>query len=345
MSLRAYLSTIINNPMILICWLSTLFLLPPPQDKDPKPPALVARVADHEISRSAVKRLLRRSLPQSSHPLVDSQLGDSWPETLYEAAAEQCIDQRLVHVYLRANGRKANPQEVRLKVMELENSLSETGVKLDQYLETHQLTRKELEYEFEWELAWSWYMDRVLTDEYLQQHFHRHRRRFDGTRMCVAHILIKSGASNDQTTAMEKAQRLYEQLQAATRTQRESRANGEDHQAELQSVWNLAVHEHSKSATRSESSGGDLGWIQFAEPMPPAFSEAAFQLSAGEVSPPVTTFFGVHLIRCLEVQEGKRQWRDAMDEVRQHAQADLFRRIAEEQRKTTKVERFKATGR
>ncbi|MBW1880196.1 MAG: peptidylprolyl isomerase [Deltaproteobacteria bacterium] len=45
----------------------------------------------------------------------------------------------------------------------------------------------------------------------------------------------------------------------------------------------------------SSADGGDLGRFSF-DQMAKAFSEVAFELEVGQVSPPVHTEFGVHLI-------------------------------------------------
>ena len=72
--------------------------------------------------------------------------------------------------------------------------------------------------------------------------------------------------------------------------------------------------------------------------MPPTFSKAAFELDEGEISRPVATPFGVHLIKCLELKEGKTGWRDALNEVRQNAIRDLFRELARGHRAKVLIE-------
>src|SRR5690606_4756213 len=71
-----------------------------------------------------------------------------------------------------------------------------------------------------------------------------------------------------------------------------------------------------------------IGFIERRQPMPEAFSAAAFQLDAGEVSAPVVSPAGVHLIACLEIQPGQRTFAEARDDVRAAAIKILFHHLA-----------------
>ncbi len=61
-------------------------------------------------------------------------------------------------------------------------------------------------------------------------------------------------------------------------------------------------------------------------------------MEVDEISPPVTTRFGIHLIKSLEIRPGKIGWRDAIDEVREHAARTLFEQIANEYRDNVTIE-------
>jgi parvulin-like peptidyl-prolyl isomerase len=68
-----------------------------------------------------------------------------------------------------------------------------------------------------------------------------------------------------------------------------------------------------------------------------AFTQAAFQLKPGEISPPVATPFGVHLIKLVEVKPGGKKWTDARDQLKPAAAQALFQEVARQERKKAKI--------
>jgi len=122
------------------------------------------------------------------------------------------------------------------------------------------------------------------------------------------HILIATDADRDDTAARKLAEELYEKLES-----------GEAAFADL-------AREYSDDPGSAEG-GGDLGWTGrgvYVEP----FEAALFDLSRGEVSPPVQTRFGYHIIQLLDVRPGARQ---PFEAVRESLIEDLRANAAEEQ--------------
>lgn len=112
-------------------------------------------------------------------------------------------------------------------------------------------------------------------------------------------------------------------------------------EAQLKSGADFAAlaKEKSKDPTGA-SSGGDLGWFT-KDQMVPAFAEAAFKLDKGQVSDPVHTQFGWHVI---QVEDKRIKPTPTFDEVKpqlenyvaHQAQAQLVESL----RKSAKIERL-----
>ncbi len=127
------------------------------------------------------------------------------------------------------------------------------------------------------------------------------------------HILIAVDDETDDEAAAAKARELYAQLQAGADFAELARKNSDD--------------------PGSADAGGDLGWAGkgvFVK----AFEDALFALQAGEISTPVRSEFGYHIIQLLEIKAGERQpfevVRDSlMEELRRQLAEDRFYELAE----------------
>lgn len=71
----------------------------------------------------------------------------------------------------------------------------------------------------------------------------------------------------------------------------------------------------------SKDAGGDLGWIARGA-MIPAFEKAAFSLRKGEISNPVITEYGYHIIK---VEDKKEETIKTLDEIRDEIRNTLFK--------------------
>lgn len=71
--------------------------------------------------------------------------------------------------------------------------------------------------------------------------------------------------------------------------------------AEIQQGKSFEDLAKSKSLCPSGKKGGNLGWFSHGQ-MVREFQKAAFELKKGEVSSPVKTQFGWHLIKCVETK-------------------------------------------
>lgn len=281
------------------------------------PPAdapVAARINGEVVPATEVEREFRQAYGEK-------KVTDVERERLLKAAREQVIDRRLVLAHLTGSGQAASSQDIDFAVAQFEKDLKSQSLTLDQHLKQVGLTAGDFRRALAWKLSWQRYVERQLTDENLQKYFDRYPREFDGSELRVAQILFKVPADADEkalAAAQDKAAKLKAEIAAGKLT------------------FAAAAKQHSQAP--SSAAGGDIGWIERRRPMPEDFSKTAFALKPGEVSQPLVSPFGVHLISVLEVKPGKRTWRDAAGELRPAVTLYLFRWIADQERPKAKIE-------
>jgi len=121
-----------------------------------------------------------------------------------------------------------------------------------------------------------------ITDAAVRGSYEREMEAFEGQeRRRASHILISIGDARSEVDAVAKSEALRERIMAGEDFAELARENSDD--------------------PGSASDGGDLG-MAGRNTFVPAFERALFGLSAvGEVSEPVVTQFGVHLIRLEDI--------------------------------------------
>ena len=111
----------------------------------------------------------------------------------------------------------------------------------------------------------------------------------------VRHILLRVGEGQDESKAREALLKIRDQV-----------LGGAD----------FAKFAHTYSQDGSASQGGDLGWISPGETVP-EFERAMNNLKDGEVSEPVRTEYGYHLVQVLGRREAEGSVQQQMDLARQ----------------------------
>jgi len=122
--------------------------------------------------------------------------------------------------------------------------------------------------------------------------------------MHVRHILIRVNEITSEADGKAKIDRLKDRLDAGAKFEDMARLNSED---------------------ASSAKGGDLGWVSPGDTVP-VFEEAINKLALKQVSAPVRTPFGWHLIEVLE----RRKQDVSADRARMQAQLAIRQRKSDE---------------
>lgn len=279
--------------------------------KDSDGPA-AAMVGEVSIPASAVNRAVQTALQ-------GREVTPQAVAVLQAQALEQLVGRKLIEQRLAREKELAADYEVAQAFEGMQEKLKSQGVTMEALYKQRGLTEADVKAELLWELSWKKYLEKHVTDAALAEFFKSEPREFDGTKLGVSHILLRPVNSSPEAVAevIKQAQELHSQLLAKK----------------------ISFGEAAKaySAGPSREQEGDLGFIPRHGVMDEAFSKAAFDLQVGEISQPVRTRFGIHLIRVTKVQPGDKKWSDVREQLLQPVAQQLFLKLAQEEREKTPV--------
>lgn len=275
---------------------------------------VVARVGDAPIYLSEVESATQRAFGRREIPAEYLDLARA-------QILEQLIAKRLTHAFVMRAGQVITEQDVDRALAAFQKQQGGEPEHLQAYLEKRGMTEENLRVQIGGELGWPVYVRRVLTKEKLADYFQQHQTEFDGTQVNASHILWKVPQPQEEAElqkAKDKAMQVRKQI-----------LDGELTFAE-------AAKQFSEGPSRANE--GKLGFFPRRGQMVEPFAKAAFALNVGEVSQPIVTAFGVHLIRANEIKVGEKTLDDVLAEVARAATKELFYEIAQSEREHTKVE-------
>lgn len=183
-------------------------------------------------------------------------------------------------------------------------------------LEQKPVVQQQLEFQRENLLAGAAYQDMLLTakvdDAAGRKYYDEHKSEYEQVK--ARHILIRVKGSPSPAGAGKK-ELTDEEALAKAQEVRKKLAGGADF---------AEVAKAESDDTGSGANGGDLGFFKHGQMVPP-FEQAAFSLPIGQLSEPVKTPFGYHIIK-VEQKESK-----PFEEVHAEIEAKLRPEIAKKQ--------------
>jgi parvulin-like peptidyl-prolyl isomerase len=311
---------------------------PPPSQPPPNPPpasAVAATVNGQSIPELAVFRVLHGgNVPMNKRDEVR-------PEIL-----NFLIDNALVDQYLDQMKVAVEAKDIDAQMDKIKAQLKAEGKEIDQLYKALFLTEADLRTQINATLRWEKFIQQYGTEKALKEFFDGNKAMFDGSQMRAKHILLTVKA--DDAAANEQAKAKIGQL----KKQIVDKVN-QDLAADVGKLDNLELQKKKmklledtfadvaakESACPSKGNGGELGWFtrcggRVAEP----FAKAAFALKAWDLSEPVQTEFGWHLILIVDAKAGVERKFEEMKDVVRDVFADKMREaVVARMRPTAKI--------
>ncbi|MCS7159275.1 MAG: peptidylprolyl isomerase [Gemmatales bacterium] len=251
------------------------------------------------------------------------------------------LDQHLVQLKI-----VAQEEEVQKRYQQIQEEIKRSGHDFAKLLQELSLTEAELREQIAADLRWERYVASQIPEATLRKFFEQHPDWFNGAAVQARHLLIACPPSADagkKQAARQKAEQLRQAIlaEAEKRWLQSQPAQAEERETlrlrllvEVFAEWAIK-HSECPSKTR----GGDLGFFPRLGVMVEPFAAAAFALPMGQVSAPIETPFGYHLILVTAKQPGRAvKFEDVQDEVRHHLAEQLREQLLQQLRAKARIE-------
>jgi len=250
----------------------------------------LAKVNGEAVSAASVDSEITR-LKETAPEVFTKDYGGKSASELQQSILDSLINEKLLTQEAHRRGLRVDSKVLRQSESAIRSKFA-TDEEYQQFLQENNISESQLSEALSSnllvaELAKDLVGEKDITDSEARAYFEAHKSKYATTASKhAAQILFAPG---DMATATSVRQQI---------------ASGADFAA--------LAKKYSKDAG-SASHGGDLGWS--VSDYPAAFQSALDALKPGEVSQPVTTGYGIHLIKLLEVRGGSARFEDARAQV------------------------------
>jgi parvulin-like peptidyl-prolyl isomerase len=286
--------------------------------KPSTPPATregtAATVNGEAIPLSKIDEAVRAAV--QGRPVDEASL-----KRLQAEALAQLIDQALIIQMLTKGGQMATDTEVQQAIENLKKQAADRKVDFAKVLADRRVSEEQLRTQIRWQLTADRFIQKSLTDAALKSFFDANKRDFDGTELRVSHILLRP----DDTNTPAEIERLTK-MAAKLRERIESKTIG----------FEAAAERYSAGPSRRRN--GDLGFMPRNGLMAEPFAAAAFKLMEGQLSEPVVSPYGVHLIKVTGAKPGTKGWEEVKDQLKPQAAQRLMENITAAERKKADIQ-------
>ena len=274
---------------------------PAKQEDDSK--KVVATVNGENISQKEVNQMLNRfgnQVPKEQLPAITKQIIDG------------LITQKLITQFIRDSKIEVSQAEIEKELNKVREDIKSNpgleGQTLEQVLESHGSSIDNLKNDIVISLSLEKHLGKDIDDKKIKAYFDENKAAYDGSERRASHVLVDT---REMKTDAELAQAL-EKIKKI--------------KAEVDSGKDFAEVAKQHSDCPSKDKGGDLSFFKRKGQMVEPFAAAAFALKVGQVSDPVKTPFGYHIIKVTEIKKGNDV---KFDDVKQAIKQNLMEEKAQ----------------
>jgi len=259
---------------------------------------ILAVVNGENISQQDVSKILKRlgnQITEEQIPSVSSQILDG------------LITQKLLLQFIKNNKIEVKSADIDAELNKVREDIKANpdlaGQALEQVLETHGGSIEELKRDITISLSLEKYFGKDLDDKKLKAYFEQNKALYDDTEVRASHILVDTRQMKTDTElaqALEKIKKI---------------------KAEIDSGKDFAEVAKQSSDCPSKDKGGDLSFFKRKGQMVEPFAAASFALKVGQVSEPVKTPFGYHIIKVTDIKKGNDV---NFDEIKRDVKVDMM---------------------
>jgi parvulin-like peptidyl-prolyl isomerase len=252
-------------------------------------PSILGWLTPKSASQSAIDAEVER-LKSQTPELFTEQYGNVSEEELRARIEDSIRDRDLLVAEARRRGITDVSEKTDSSLDAIRSQYAGNG--FADYLAEKGVTEKQLKASIEAnliiaELAKALVKESDITEDEARAYFEENRDKYvSNASKKVAHILFGEGG-------IETARAVRAEIET-----------GKD--------FATLAKKHSKD-TGSASRGGDIGWST--STYPKAFQKAVDRLKTGEVSDPVATEYGIHLIKVLDTKAAQTAFEDVKEQV------------------------------
>ncbi len=287
---------------------------PATKPAQPKADPVLATVNGEPIMESEVVGLLSQfAIPPGKE------------QEAYQTAMDLLVNTRVLSQFLKAQKVEVAPAEIDEVVAQYEKNMKANDSDLATELANNGTSMDEFKSRIARTLQWKKYVMQQATDDVLKKYAEANKDVFNGSQVRASHILIKL----DPDASQEKKEEAKKKLQAIKQQIESGQISFAD-----------AANKYSEDPGNVQTpSGGDLGLFPRKGQYIEEFSEVAFGLKKGEISNPIETEYGYHLIHVTDRKEGQPiDFAQFKDQILNQYAFELQKQIAEQQRAKAKVE-------